>query len=966
MDPSGEIASLMSKPKPKPKGAPTGNTRLGAYFLVLGTVGVSVLVLTFSSMQFLETAFGIDSKAVSTVQLRFHEMKESVLGGGGGNTNTDIDIDIDDTDDIWWTDNTVPDRNDEDLPTERTGGDSNNDDTETQTTKKPKREKREKKDKKETKNEETVAERKSENANKENKDKKETKNDETVETKSENANKENKDKKETKNDNAAETKSENANKENKDEKETKNEETTVETKSENSNKENKDKKETKNDNAAETKSENANKEMKNEKKTKNENVAETKSENANQENKDKKETKNDETVETKSENPNKEDEEKPDSGKSSNSWSSSMLDSVLKSRQTMVDKLRKDYGDQYFESIFLRSGDFKDKPTPEKLKMEYLILRPLSPEDVNHSNHWDEDSDKMKEYRHKTDLKYFHSISNLRRKMMIKILAAQQDSSANTNKYIWVTGGHSAAAGHGNLFRETYTKVMEATSSKVFETAGLELEARNYAMGATSSAAEMSMCFREIYGENIDIFSWDFGMLESSPKLAGRLIHYATRGFQSSSSNSVVPAFVALQEINQYRKDAMLELNEAYRGDGDDSVENNGLALFLRDDEVWKAVREAIPESAGISGDEINQIPEFLRNLKCDGRFEKGEPFCAEQKYSDEICPNRMSQVSWHPGWKVHALMGNAMALFLAEMLVGAVRQIDDTMHNSDDHPSPEKLLSELWNEENAHRDRMLQAQPSQLPKSFDKIYWYNNTSDNYADFPEDGSGQFQDKWKHFDRDALFRGPSICHTARVPSQTRFLGHMSNQPEMTGTQAAFQQETYFTGIEDKEYNAQSYDDPSTPHAIQLVWVMHQERQEGCGDVLAKPDYHDFFMTKEDEGWTVLHFPNEAEQDAYDYHKHKDQYKGILIMVPRFCGFGNCEKGFLGNTDYNDGKWTMKVNGKLVTALTMIGHDAILLEHKDGILFEPNDRGNYRMEFKVKEPESFIKISAFVLY
>ena len=58
--------------------------------------------------------------------------------------------------------------------------------------------------------------------------------------------------------------------------------------------------------------------------------------------------------------------------------------------------------------------------------------------------------------------------------------------------------------------------------------------------------------------------------------------------------------------------------------------------------------------------------------------------------------------------------------------------------------------------------------------------------------------------------------------------------------------------------------------------------------------------------------------------------------------------------------------MVVNGEKVTALTMIGHEAILLENKDGIHFTPNDDGIYDIETKVNEPEGFIKISAFVLY
>jgi hypothetical protein len=308
------------------------------------------------------------------------------------------------------------------------------------------------------------------------------------------------------------------------------------------------------------------------------------------------------------------------------------------------------------------------------------------------------------------------------------------------------------------------------------------------------------------------------------------------------------------------------------------------------------------------------------------------------------------------------------MALFLTEILEGAVRQIEDEVEG------PEDLLSRLLREEDVFREKLFGAPISELPESFQKIYWYNNTEDNapknYDEAEkmglETGSDDLKAKWSDLDREALFRGPSVCHTARIPAQTRFFGYLTNT-EMAGQQAVFGNETYFTGISDKAFHEQNegLTDP-TPHDIQLVWTMRNERQEGCGEELAKPDYHDFFMAEDPEGWTTLTFPNPSEQAAYGFHEKKDKYRGMLIIVPRFCGFGQCEQGFLGHNEYNSGKWTIKVNGKTVTALTLIGHEAVLLEHEDGIIFDPNADGIYKLELKVNEPEHFIKISAFILY
>jgi hypothetical protein len=52
-------------------------------------------------------------------------------------------------------------------------------------------------------------------------------------------------------------------------------------------------------------------------------------------------------------------------------------------------------------------------------------------------------------------------------------------------RYVWATGGHSASAGHGNLYNESYTAFMTRAVTNVFASVGIEFESRNYAMGGT-------------------------------------------------------------------------------------------------------------------------------------------------------------------------------------------------------------------------------------------------------------------------------------------------------------------------------------------------------------------------------------------------------------------------------------------------------------------------------------------------
>jgi hypothetical protein len=96
------------------------------------------------------------------------------------------------------------------------------------------------------------------------------------------------------------------------------------------------------------------------------------------------------------------------------------------------------------------------------------------------------------------------------------IIETEIDQTSNGDfyaKYVWSTGGHSAAAAHGNLYNESYTAIMEQDLKEIFGSIGIEFEGRNYAMGGTQSAAEMAMCWKEIFGDDTDFFSWDFGMM---------------------------------------------------------------------------------------------------------------------------------------------------------------------------------------------------------------------------------------------------------------------------------------------------------------------------------------------------------------------------------------------------------------------------------------------------------------------
>jgi hypothetical protein len=172
----------------------------------------------------------------------------------------------------------------------------------------------------------------------------------------------------------------------------------------------------------------------------------------------------------------------------------------------------------------------------------------------------------------------------------------------------------SAAAGHGNMWRESYTAVMERAVKDMFATVGLNFIGRNYAMGGTGSAPEIAMCAKEVFGTDIDVLSWDTGMTDG--RFYAGMQYYFIRAAMLPNR----PAFVALHLAgggSNHRVNVMKEL------------EDIGLTTLLLDPDEETELNNAIPDTTGLTTEEVAAMPEFVRNLKCGVQIEKGDP-CGE------------------------------------------------------------------------------------------------------------------------------------------------------------------------------------------------------------------------------------------------------------------------------------------------------------------------------------------------
>ena len=549
-----------------------------------------------------------------------------------------------------------------------------------------------------------------------------------------------------------------------------------------------------------------------------------------------------------------------------------VLQTILHKRNEFIDKLHQDYGKENFEKIFLLS-DKERTDHSSSLSSDNFFFRPILPVTSSEQEEDEEEEESTS------------SIQNLKRKLMIKVLKvqiehqkylqmidqcecpSQQQKSTLPfmyEKYVWATGGNSvAAATTGADIDESYSAIMEGPVQKVFGSIGIDFKARKYGMDDhTTSAGEVAMCFKEIYGDDIDFFSWDFG--SSDEGQTSRLLQYAYRG----ASTSNFPAFLALFHGNMnLQTDSVPAMAE---------LERTGLSSFYTDGDLWTSIQEAISsESTTVSPRKLKKLP---------------------------------------------ALVGNGLALFLIEMLLRAVQDL--ALH---DVKNPALLLHRLMKEE---QDMQNSFRQSLLPELAQSMYQHENSDD-----------------ESFDASHIFAGPSLCHTARMPARTRYLGYLMDTPDKVG------EEGYYVGMEDKL--ALSY-----PSSGNMRLTFHKEAG------LSSSNYHDFFFATDKDGWTKFTFPNEAEKFAYRYNEMN--FRGIFVMVFHYCPDGVCEDGKLLGPELHGGDWEMTVNDQVVTKITPLGHDAMILENDDGIIFHPNDHDSYDIQVKVNKQDHFVKISSLILY
>ena len=232
--------------------------------------------------------------------------------------------------------------------------------------------------------------------------------------------------------------------------------------------------------------------------------------------------------------------------------------------------------------------------------------------------------------------------------------------------------------------------------------------------------------------------------------------------------------------------------------------------------------------------------------------------------------------------------------------------------------------------------------------------------------------------WDKEDAEQIMRGSSICRTAELPSQTRYLGYGSNSNK-TGGPAIYGKETYDIGIPVQRnvddtgkaviYTFPNVTEPPPPGQFTLLYLIdvHKDRNR-CGDGLVMPDYIDFYYAPLKDGKASITFPNEKEKAAYGYSREK--FKGMLAIVfPVFTqNLGSAKKSDFNAGDFGSEKVSVTVNSKPVTGFKSEGHILFFQGEGDSFHWEPSDNDDYTIEVSVPDELAWknFRIDGLLLY
>jgi len=258
---------------------------------------------------------------------------------------------------------------------------------------------------------------------------------------------------------------------------------------------------------------------------------------------------------------------------------------------------------------------------------------------------------------------------------------------------------------------------------------------------------------------------------------------------------------------------------------------------------------------------------------------------------------------------------------------------LDDALKDlaSSSYVDPASKLEELRAEEDRDYEKFVQSEPSSFAVDM---------------LPE--------KRGEEEREILnvsFRNRGICHTGRLPSESRYNGILTESTKVGPD--SFDRGTS-RGQADKTTNENDL--------MRLVY--DQDKRQEC-DVQLNMDYVDYFFLRQQEGWKMIVLPNDAEIETYMDDNNNPSLKGLIAFSLVTCSWGKCPGGDVREDGVNLNHVEIQVNGVKVSS-TIAVQSLVFLRHDGGLYFQPNGGGRFEIDVRVLQSGSSIRFSSFVIW
>lgn len=283
----------------------------------------------------------------------------------------------------------------------------------------------------------------------------------------------------------------------------------------------------------------------------------------------------------------------------------------------------------------------------------------------------------------------------------------------------------------------------------------------------------------------------------------------------------------------------------------------------------------------------------------------------------------------------------------MMDSIVDVLQEMESTINGTD----PVQALRQL---QEAERNEFTEFQNStQIPK---------------VTFPS-RKGNFQANVVLGSEPALWRSKSMCRTAVLPSQMRYL-NLSMEENVDVEEIAGN-----TTVDSRN--------SSMPQNQSMSLIASTDDRETCTDAKIRIDRADRFVVRNGQGWRSLTLPTD---NAREFYGDLDDPAGIVIVCTSFCASWKCPNeltwdNFTGaQIDNNPSGFSMRVNGQVATMnydmpdgrgnpeyCSFLARGDITQGRPDALFFNATADGKFVVEAMVTAPssEAMLALSSVII-